>query len=792
MIRPNTDDRDVARQSDARLAAPGRPAAMWDSVLWDSVLRDASRRSAVHRHAANGPLPRVRSARWIVPAVCACVLVVALTGDGLLAARAGMRTLAAAAPSAGTWICHDPGFPDPCHRAINAADMASESLGWAVGDMGVIMRWDGRRWSVAGSPTRSDLHAIDVVSDREAWAVGDDSAILRFDGSGWSLVPYDRGRPLYGVHALASDDVWMVGAAGFVLHWDGAGFAVHSTGVTDDLHAVRMVPASDGTAGGQAPGGTETVAVPGAVTGAGSRASTRSGIGAETDTGVVKGAITGTRTGSGTGSGTVAATVAGIAVGAGQAIDGWAAGGYSLLRWDVGSQQWREAPQPPDTRHDLRDIELAGPDSGWAAGRTILRLTDGEWREAVSARDVDGLLLDVELTAGDAGWAVGGARTWRLAGSQWTVFDDTAEDDWQYSAVATVDGAATGSGATGGMGAGTDADAAGGTGVGAVTGAAAGRAADGWVFGSSSDGALEMRRWNDSEGTWTVEARHDPQYGRAVAVVSATDAWRSTISGGLEHWDGETWTPTGALDGAVEGFWWDIDALSADVAWAVSFEQVLRWDGRYWADTSAPLGLLGVAAVSENEAWAVGASGRIAHWSGEAWTEFDSPTVWRLWAVSATGPDDVWAVGEAGTALHWDGAVWSKVETPTTDELYDVKAVGPDAAWAVGFDGASGDDAILRWDGEAWRAESAPGRVPLYLGAVAANDASDVWAVGGHGVMVHWDGTAWSWHPAPTMSAIVDIDLAGGGGWTGGAEYLRYLPPPGPTALFVPVAFVER
>src|SRR5690349_24609207 len=79
--------------------------------------------------------------------------------------------------------------------------------------------------------------------------------------------------------------------------------------------------------------------------------------------------------------------------------------------------------------------------------------------------------------------------------------------------------------------------------------------------------------------------------------------------------------------------------------------------------------LIGVAAVSANDIWAVGGGQRtvIEHWDGTAWTIVpgaeDPNLETRLAAVTALASDDVWAVGQYFDDLdnghtliqHWDG-----------------------------------------------------------------------------------------------------------------------------------------
>jgi len=65
--------------------------------------------------------------------------------------------------------------------------------------------------------------------------------------------------------------------------------------------------------------------------------------------------------------------------------------------------------------------------------------------------------------------------------------------------------------------------------------------------------------------------------------------------------------------------------------------------------------LLAVAAVSNDEAWAVGAMGLVVHIKGNVIERRTIPSQSWLRAVVANTPDDVWIGGDDGTLLHFDG-----------------------------------------------------------------------------------------------------------------------------------------
>ena len=118
---------------------------------------------------------------------------------------------------------------------------------------------------------------------------------------------------------------------------------------------------------------------------------------------------------------------------------------------------------------------------------------------------------------------------------------------------------------------------------------------------------------------------------------------------------------------------------------------ILHWNGSSWGKAATPKlpsnnQVLGLAAASATNVWAVGSYGRspapftrtlIMHWNGKAWSTVTSPNAdlsSSFDAVSAHSVSDAWAVGIAcvsacnvvGAAridtpllAHWNGKTWS-------------------------------------------------------------------------------------------------------------------------------------
>lgn len=101
--------------------------------------------------------------------------------------------------------------------------------------------------------------------------------------------------------------------------------------------------------------------------------------------------------------------------------------------------------------------------------------------------------------------------------------------------------------------------------------------------------------------------------------------------------------------------------------------------------------LRGVWAAADDDVWAVGASGTIRHYRGDArfWEVVDDvPAKFTFNAVWGTSSADVWAVGDAGVVLHYDGSRWSRIKVAgqgvLRPNLYSVWSPSPGHVWIGG------------------------------------------------------------------------------------------------------------
>jgi hypothetical protein len=212
------------------------------------------------------------------------------------------------------------------------------------------------------------------------------------------------------------------------------------------------------------------------------------------------------------------------------------------------------------------------------------------------------------------------------------------------------------------------------------------------------------------------------------AVGWFDDQAAGTLAPLVLHWNGTTWSivtagiPAGSILQAITAISpTDIWAVGESADGGSNFE--LHWNGSHWSvaggasfSNGGQQTLMGVAAASTSDVWAVGSYAPTVfaelqtlavHWNGTQWSKVTTLDVDqyfnRLLGVAAVSSTDVWAVGYAYTTNgldfhtlveHWNGTQWSIVASPNVpssqggaDELDSVTLTGastPTDLWAVG------------------------------------------------------------------------------------------------------------
>lgn len=164
------------------------------------------------------------------------------------------------------------------------------------------------------------------------------------------------------------------------------------------------------------------------------------------------------------------------------------------------------------------------------------------------------------------------------------------------------------------------------------------------------------------------------------------------------------------------------------------------------------------------EAWSVGASGTILHWTGASWRPgVQSLAPYDLRGVWGADTSHVWAVGTQGVLLQWNGSAWGGAPgMPFTDvDFTGVFGTSTSDVWAVGACTTCFAPTPLsyHWDGGAWAEVVPSGLSGTTFQSVSGVISNQIFATTDSTEVAWWDGSQWG--PAPVTPGPPET-LAGG------------------------------
>ncbi len=238
-----------------------------------------------------------------------------------------------------------------------------------------------------------------------------------------------------------------------------------------------------------------------------------------------------------------------------------------------------------------------------------------------------------------------------------------------------------------------------------------------------------------------------------------------------------------------------MSSLAADDAWALTGQEIMRWDGMEWeivesfAEWQAHQG---IDMVSTNDGWIVLGEdsfhafdpipGAIWRWNGISWDVYETYSDSSFQSIDMLSSNYGWAIAYNGQGralfYQWDGNSWNLEQGTNSPQFWvnDVDTLSTSASWAVGWAPFGGTTPIWHWNGTSWAAQPVPADIELLeLTSVSMISETDGWAVGEQGLLLHWNGIQWSKATSPTTEKLESISMVSGtDGWAV-AEFLHIL-----------------
>lgn len=539
-------------------------------------------------------------------------------------------------------------------------------------------------------PPSSTTYALWAESPTNAFAVGPAGTAYRWNGTRWSRIEVALLRDLWSVTGIPGGPVVAVGDRGATFRFDGLRFEEMPRVTTENLRSVWAASPDTMLVVGE---GDRLLIGDGATWSLRAAPARRSLF-----------SIWGT-----------------------SASDVFAVGVEGTIAHFDGAS-WNE--QQSGTTQTLASVSGTAPDDVYAVGTlgTILHYDGSAWSPMTSTTtDV----LQCVVADGGNPIAVGANGTaLQLQNDAWSRID-FATTHWLYAVART--GANTW-----------------------VAGAHELRVHDGDEWTSTAPGTVPILQGvcTDVDGT---------------VVVVGEDGYIARGRG--EGWD--------AYDGVDAFTLHAVHCTRSGELFAAGTQRILHFNGAEWVVELEDIVTWYAFGESPTDLFIVGSSGAMRRRSGTSWVPVAKPALHEtLRGIASVSSNEAYAVGASGMALRYDGVAWTILPTRVFGDWYDVIENlhgGIYRAIAVGQSGT-----LLGLNAIGTCALESPTSANLYALALATN--GDILAFGGAGALMRFDGTGWAVEPSPALQPLYgawskgsEVFVVGGG--VAGGLVLRYGPP---------------
>lgn len=550
-------------------------------------------------------------------------------------------------------------------------------------------------WS-SPKPQGNGVKSIWSVAQNDAWAVGDVGLVLHYDGSSWKKVSLGLTETLYGIWGTSATNLWIVGEKGKILHYDGTTWTPDPSGTTQDLSAVFGFNADDVWTVGKS--GTALRRIKGSVGWIPSTTSTTNWLyglwarAANEVYAVGEGGFIVKFDGSGWSRMTNMNTQHLLSVW-GSGTKTYAVGFGGTILELVGTT-WSTVAS--GTGNALLSIFSPSVGRFVAVGEagTVLRSSGAAFTKDNNVNSVANLFTGRGTGDNDLWVGGSGGKLIRFDGTMWTPQSMAPERGLRgVYAVSAKDIWAVGDGGTALHYDGTNWTSTNSTvsvnlnAVFALSATEVFAVGDGSTFirwnGTrwAQDQGTPML-WKDTRGVWADGP------GNIWVVATSSNTMQNLPI--FSRYDGSGWFENIAVSGApnsVNAVWGNGMLLYMAGSGYLAIVNTSSKSGTVYTTSQEMYGIHG---TSSSNVWAVGAGGVILRWSGAApWEQqanLMTPNI--LYGVFTSGPMGVWAVGEAGTLLRLNGTKWTLPETGTRNNLRAAHGISDADVWVAGGAGS--------------------------------------------------------------------------------------------------------
>ncbi len=536
--------------------------------------------------------------------------------------------------------------PLPQNNDLRDISILDESNAFAVGDKGMILKYDGNEWKNELVNADILLMTVHFTSANNAWATGWDkrgpitiNAILKYDGNEWNI--QSTNLPEFFLPTAAfflNESKGWVALSGAIYKYENNTWSLDFE--TTLINHMFFLDENNGWAVGN--GGTILFYD-------GSSWTSQS-----------------TQTGS-----------------AFQSIHilnenlGWAVTSNGQIHKYNGTDWTLEE----DFTGSLDEINFMNENLGWAVGSRIYKYEDGNWTEETTFSFDD--IFAMDFSDSDNGWAVGeNGELVQIEEINWSSKRSIHDNNiFDIQMVDETYGLAVGGGGFGILSSFNDSS---------------------WDFDTLASNQIlrsvflfdDQNGWTVGNniykyenGDWNVIQPTLPGVYNSVDFINDTNGWIAGRFGRIFKYDGNIWTEE---ETSTFSDLSDVHLINENNGWMVGENGIiLKYDGNSWeeVESNTSIDLKSVFFNNESNGWAVGNNGKILHYDGSSWEEVESNTDRSLNSVYFLDEVTGWAAGGDGTILKYNGDDWIPQFSGATGNLISIYFINENKGWTVGSEG---------------------------------------------------------------------------------------------------------
>lgn len=133
---------------------------------------------------------------------------------------------------------------------LNSVFFVDNNNGWAVGEHGVILYYNGIEWNLQISNTTRYLNSVFFLDKNNGWAVGDSGTILKYDGTIWKNQTSGTLDHLKSVFFTDVNNGWVAKSCCDLLKYNGKIWETPNTGIFTNLKSLYLFDSKNGWLGG--------------------------------------------------------------------------------------------------------------------------------------------------------------------------------------------------------------------------------------------------------------------------------------------------------------------------------------------------------------------------------------------------------------------------------------------------------------------------------------------------------------------------------------------------------------